>query len=343
MKTQPNLTWVFLNNFSIFRDVRIQFSEGVNILIGKNGTGKTHLLKVLYAASESTNKGRVPFAEKLVRVFLPLEGRIGRLIKRQCGSSEARVAIKSKSRWLRLGFSNHTHNPSEAKQRQTKDWQELKFKSTYIPVKEMLAHAPGFRSLYSLHNISFEEVYPDIIDRAFRPPLRGPIDAPRKKLLVLIQKCIEGKVIQKEEHFFLRNKQGNLEFSLLAEGMRKLALLWLLIQNGSLSKGSILFWDEPEANLNPAMMRHVVAILLELQRLGVQVFLATHDYVLLKEFDLQTKDDDKISFHAFHTQEGDLKVDSTDSYLEIEPNAISETFLDLYDRDIERALKGNRD
>ena len=60
-------------------------------------------------------------------------------------------------------------------------------------------------------------------------------------------------------------------------------LLWLLIQNGTLNNGSILFWDEPETNLNPKLFGPVMNILLELQRDGVQVFLATHDYLILEE------------------------------------------------------------
>ena len=48
--------------------------------------------------------------------------------------------------------------------------------------------------------------------------------------------------------------------------------LWLLIQNGTLTEGSVLFWDEPETNLNPKLFGPVVEILLELQRQGVQIF-----------------------------------------------------------------------
>ena len=78
----------------------------------------------------------------------------------------------------------------------------------------------------------------------------------------------------------------DLELSLLAEGFRKLGLLWLLIRNGTLLEDSVLFWDEPEANLNPKLYRLLMYVLLELQRNGVQVFLATHDYIILKELDL---------------------------------------------------------
>ena len=139
-------------------------------------------------------------------------------------------------------------------------------------------------------------------------------------MLDLLQKTIDGKVINKGEYFFLKNKQGELEFTLLAEGMRKLALIWLLIQNGTLLSGSVLFWDEPEANLNPSLLGEVIEILLELQRMGVQIFLSTHNYVLLKEFDLRQKDSDSVS------------------YIGVDPNLITETLDTLYDRELERSL-----
>ena len=76
--------------------------------------------------------------------------------------------------------------------------------------------------------------------------------------------------------------------------MRKLGLLWVLVQNGVLQGGSVLFWDAPETNLNPSLFGEVIEVLLELQRIGVQVFLATHDYVILKELDLRAKSRDKV-------------------------------------------------
>jgi len=69
--------------------------------------------------------------------------------------------------------------------------------------------------------------------------------------------------------FFLRNKAGEIEFTLVAEGIRKLALLWLLVTNGVLDKEATLYWDEPETNLNPSMIPLVVEVILELEKLGV--------------------------------------------------------------------------
>ena len=35
-----------LKNFTAFRSLSIEFSPGINIIIGANNTGKTHLLKL---------------------------------------------------------------------------------------------------------------------------------------------------------------------------------------------------------------------------------------------------------------------------------------------------------
>ena len=129
---------------------------------------------------------------------------------------------------------------------------------------------------------------------------------------------------------------------LVAEGLRKLALLWLLIRNGSLAPGSVLFWDEPEANLNPKMIGPLINVLLILQRDGLQVFLATHDYVVLKELELQRGDGDQVLYHAlYHDKEsGDIRCAPSDDLTGLHPNAITETFADLYDRDVRRVLGG---
>jgi hypothetical protein len=238
-------------------------------------------------------------------------------------------------------FSNHTNKPEVVKVSGEATWQKTALTSAYIPVKEMLAHAPGFLATAAKREIAFEEVYVDIIKQAFLPKLKGPVDSARLRLLTALQNAIDGKVVAKGEHFFLKNKQGELEFTLLAEGMRKLALIWLLIQNGTLLAGSVLFWDEPEANLNPALMGKVVEVILELQRLDVQVFLTTHNYVLLKEFDLRKQKDDKIRYLSlFRDESGAVSANASDNYLGVNPNAIAGTFSDLYDRELSRSLGG---
>ncbi len=331
-----------LERFTAFEKLDLELSPGINVFVGANATGKTHIMKVAYAACDIT-KTKLNFAEKLIRVFLPSGRALGRLVKRQKTSSRCVVEVFRRGRMkLRASFSNHSTKAESATLTNIIDWRGASVETVYIPVKEMLSNAPGFRSLYTQREVHFEEIYADILDRAYRPALRGPIDSARKKLLATLQKAIDGRVAVKEEEFFLRNKQGNLEFSLLAEGIRKLGLLWLLIQNGTLLSGSVLFWDEPETNLNPKLFGVLMEILIELQRAGVQVFLATHDYVILKELDLRKKKRDDIAFHSLYRDKksGEIMCHTARNYLDIHPNAIAEAFADLYDREVKRNLGG---
>lgn len=44
------VTKVKFENFTAFKKLEVEFSPGINALIGANGTGKTHLMKACYAA-----------------------------------------------------------------------------------------------------------------------------------------------------------------------------------------------------------------------------------------------------------------------------------------------------
>lgn len=62
-----------------------------------------------------------------------------------------------------------------------------------------------------------------------------------------------------------------------------------LLSNGSLAVGDTVFWDEPEANLNPKLIKLVAVLMHTLSENGIQVIAATHSYFLLKELDLLSK------------------------------------------------------
>lgn len=326
-------------DFTAFTNLLVNFSPGINILIGENGTGKTHIMKAIYSACCVVDK-RVErtFDNKLKSVFLPLS--IGRLVHRKVGGATGKVAVYrtdgGKDRYITCTISNVGR--ADVSSSNWKD--EQKLEAIFIPVKDMLANAPGFRALYSQKELFYEEIYADIIDKAFLPIPRGKQDPKVTKLLNILQKAMSGKVIEKKENFYLKNKSGELEFPLLAEGYRKLGLLYTLIHNGTLTQGSVLFWDEPEANLNPKLARTVVSILLELQKLGVQIFISTHDYVLLKEFQMAASPTNDILYHTLYRgEDGNIQHNSTKVFDELGHNAIDETYADILDREISNELK----
>ena len=333
------ITTVSLKNFTVFEDLKMKCAPGVNIFIGENGTGKTHLLKVLYTGCKFSTIEEVKEQLLFEHIFATTKSELLRI-----NSSNTRIKINRTSNKKNLIFEYNFSNPIPKDSTLCTSeicypyWKKEPINSAYIPVKEILSNAPGFRSLYSNREVAFEKVYYDIIDQAFLPPLRNG-DA-LTSVLKKLEQALGGHIEQEGERFFLKTKSGRFDFMLVAEGLKKLGLLWLLIKNGSIKKGSVLCWDEPDANLNPKLLKIVASILLELQEMGVQIFLSTHNYVLLKEFDLQTKKNHSVRFHAFYrdTGSGSVKLESTDEYDLIAKNAIVDTFLDLYDREINQTI-----
>jgi hypothetical protein len=63
--------------------------------------------------------------------------------------------------------------------------------------------------------------------------------------------------------FFLKTTYGRLEMPLVAEGLRKLGMIAHLIANGTLLENGYLFWDEPEANLNPTLIRRIASTIVD--------------------------------------------------------------------------------
>lgn len=333
------LSRIEFERFTAFKELSIEFSPGINAFIGGNGCGKTHLLKSAYAACDISATKR-DFARKLADLFLPMDENLGRLVHRQRGRARGTVTVRRGKKSIKAAFSTIKGSVRDTIVEGADSWTDEELECAYIPVKEMLGNAPGFMSLYAERKLEFEEVYFDILARAYRPRPKGKIDLRRRKLLSILGEHVDGQVQIWDETFVLSGSEGNLEFPLVAEGLRKLGLLWLLIQNGTLLNGSILFWDEPETNLNPTLFGVVVDVLLELQRMGVQIILATHSYVLLKEIQLRRKKGDKILFHTlYRPNKGDPVLhQSTDDYLSLADNLIAQAYDSLFDREVEAAL-----
>lgn len=85
--------------------------------------------------------------------------------------------------------------------------------------------------------------------------------------------------------------EGKMEMPLVAEGLRKFAMLARLISTGVLLEKGYLFWDEPETNLNPKLIKVLARSILTLSQQGIQVFLATHSLFLMRELEVLSRDE----------------------------------------------------
>ncbi len=107
-----------------------------------------------------------------------------------------------------------------------------------------------------------------------------------------------------------------------------------------MDKGATLYWDEPETNLNPSMTPVIVKTLLALERMGVQIFIATHGYALLKEFDLQRTDHSLCYYTLFKAENNTISLKKETVYHKLEPNKIAEQYSRIYDLEIQRTIGG---
>ncbi|MDQ7091986.1 AAA family ATPase [Desulfosporosinus sp. PR] len=335
---------IHLENFTVFDKMDIEFSDGVNVFIGENGTGKTHIMKLLYAACQSAHASKkiISFPQKIVRVFRPDNSNISRLLSRKAGNGFAKVQVTSGKTTLKTFFDLKTKNwDAEVVGAQVWEKQLSDLTSLFIPAKEILSNSKNLINAITAGNVDFDDTYKDIISMASVDISRGANGALKKKYLEILQGITDGKVkYENEEFYLLLSNQSRLEFQLVAEGLRKIALLWQLIKNGTLEKGTILFWDEPEANINPKHIPALVEILLSLQADGVQIFIATHDYVLAKYLEIKMTDKGNIRFHSLYKKEGNVEIECNNTFKGLANNSIAEAYNKLLDEVFEQTTKG---
>lgn len=207
--------------------------------------------------------------------------------------------------------------------------------SIFIPAKEILSHSYNLNAASEVDNVRFDDTYLDIINAAKVDVSVGRDSTAKEAMLKAVEQMTHGTVVYdaKRDGFYLKSGNSKQEFNLIAEGIRKMALLWQLIKNGTLEKGSVLFWDEPEANINPTYISIIVEILLELQRKGVQVFVATHDYMLASYFDVKKMEHDRLMFHSLSatgTTDG-VSYERSDKFADLKSNPIISAFDKLLD------------
>jgi len=340
---------IAISNMTAFKEFELEVGSGVNVFMGSNGSGKTHLLKAMYFMTEGALASRGKSEEFFIRLFRPYEGDPRRLMRRRSANKLSLRIRHDVGALLEDNPSQIEWELEANRDAKTHEWtgtgnRITEARGLFFPAKNIMAELPGFKSLYETREIAFDQTYADIVTKLFLPPLREKESPILLAVLPMIRKVIDGDVEQKGETFFLKSGEGEssrvLEMSLVPEGFRKFAMLWVLLRNGSIAPGTILFWDEPESNLNPILRHTLAEILMTLQRHGVQVFLASHDYLLLKELELARQESDSLRFHTLSQPASNAPVQATtsESFVMSEPNLILEAYNNLLEKGAQKAL-----
>ncbi len=371
-----------LENFTAFDKASFEFCPGINVLIGTNGIGKTHVIKSMYAVLKVLEEVHLDdetyqtiddlIYHKLRGVFQFSE--IRELIRQRSypeqqrfpqeelayfdylltayyglyGKQEALAYLKYDytDLDLRLGLD-------EPKDFQFEAYAHLKYDSSvslpapiYLPTREFLSINQGFISTYRRRELHFDETYYDLGLALDAMPLRSNELEDVSEMIDVLKDILIGQdtkddvIFVNNGHFYFNLPEGFLSSHFVAEGYRKIATLLYLLRNGSLTKNSILFWDEPEANLNPKLVVQVVQILQKLAAAGMQIFIATHDYLLSYELSLlaeyPTQDAVEMKFFALHRPDrrSGVEVEAGDTMGDLQHNPIVEEFAAHYDRQV---------
>lgn len=278
----------------------LDFCNGINVLIGENGVGKTTILKMIYAATQWSNeKTAIGKTKKFTDFF-------SNSLK---DSDKLKTADRKEDYcYYKVSYGEHVFEDSLSHKGffDFDGWSGLNIQSVYIPSTEMLSHSKGFLAMNQKYSMPFDGTQVDIIVNASLPETREVPESCRA-VLKEISDVIDGTVVQEDDVFYvIKNDGRKIDFSLESEGFRKLGLLWKLIRNGLLEKGTVLLWDEPEANLNPELYPLVASILLQLQKNGVQIFIATHSYNFAKYLEIRKSRNEQVLFHNLYKGTSDI-------------------------------------
>ena len=161
-----------INNLTVFQQADLRLASGLNVIVGENGCGKSHLLKVAYSVmAASAEEGKKPtaseptktvlqkvLAEKLVNVVRPES--LGRLARRKQGRERCELSFEFDEAVLNCSFGFATSSKSEVQINTVpKAWQAKS--PVFFPTRELLTIYPNFVAVYDNHYLEFEETYRD--------------------------------------------------------------------------------------------------------------------------------------------------------------------------------------
>ena len=296
-----------ISNFAMFKDFSLKPCQGINVLIGENGAGKTTLLKKMFSIT------------KEIEFHRGLPDSSGKVIY-DIGQN----SVSYDETTLHLCITENLH-------------------AVYIPEKDILEHAKGLIPFIEQKQTGFDSIYRTVLISAQDIPTSTQTEM-QKSICNKITDIIEGEVFldRSEGAYYTKKANGqSIPFSNEASGFKKLGFIGLLVASGRLAPGSILFWDEPENSMNPRLIPALVDILLELSHGSVQIFIATHSYMVAKYLDLRKKDNSDLIFVSMLKEDGVVSTAISESYNALQPNPIETSEEHLYQEVVKKVAEDN--
>jgi predicted ATPase len=335
---------IVLENMAAFKKLEWQPLERINLIIGENDTGKTYLLKILYCLARSleefqktsTGPSRTwqdVLTNKLLWTFQPPNWQLNQLILK--GEEHLRVSAHFYDIPLQFILTDQTTKPLSEISDLIQSCPQ--FNSLFIPPKEILSAFDAIAATREQLEIpGFDDTFFDLIKALRLPVTRGKIQDTQEAMVILDKILKSGEIQFDKQGFIFKRDQTQYAMSETAEGIKKLGLLQTLIRNRKIKQGTILFIDEPEVNLHPKAIVGLVEMLFHLARVGIQIYIATHSYFILKRFELFAREyNERIPVCSISRNEKKcLQAEFYDLRDGMPPNPITDVSVELYEQEV---------
>jgi energy-coupling factor transporter ATP-binding protein EcfA2 len=336
-----------VQNFGPFEEFHWADLGQINVLVGRNDTGKSTLLKLGYALARSVQDytrrmeadrptwGEV-LAEKLMWTFQPGSARLGDLVKQRSASGSVFGAT--------LGNADYAAflSPSDTRSLRvdSEGGPQPNLRALFMPPKEILTSIDAITSLHEQEKrFGFDDTYYDLAVALRGDVVQGTLPDSLVRVLRSLRELFSGEIVRENGKFMFHRGEDRFWMSQVAEGIKKIGLFARLIQNGELRRSSVLFIDEPETNLHPAAARALVRMLHDVSLAGVQIFLATHSYFILKQLELVARQHKTgVRLCALTNRDGQVTGSFHDLAEGMPPNEIVEEDLAMGDEDVDLSM-----
>ena len=147
-----------LKNFTAFQEAYFEFVPGVNVFVGENGTGKTHVMKALYAMQLSQSRETRSIGTTLEDLFQTKDvADVVRMGPRS--GAEADVdGIYDGRPWIYTVQKGYpTRTPSD-------DYVSKPERPVFIPAIDMMGHTKGFTEAYEEVRLDFDLTCRDVVN-----------------------------------------------------------------------------------------------------------------------------------------------------------------------------------
>ncbi len=332
---------VSLRNFGPLQELEWDDLGAINLVLGENGSGKTFLLKALYTAVktlEAHKRGddRRSAAEILIdKLYWTFqEDKVGDLVSKGA-SGPLRFGMVFDDRAFRYEFGRATAKQITSIENHVEPRPD---DSVFLPAKEVLSlHQVILSSRERDKVFGFDDTYYDLARMLQQPRTRGRNYKEFAESRRRLEAMFEGRVAYDARSREWVFKTGNQRFSMgvTAEGVKKIGILDTLLGNRTLTPRSIVFFDEPESAMHPRAISDLLDIVATLSRAGIQFFLASHSYFVVKKLYLVAQEN-ALSIPVLSLgRDGAIRANLRDG---MPDNPIIDESIRLYEEEVEMAV-----